>query len=51
MPKYTAVTIFTKKGNLLQFANHARKPMLDPITVGGQQYYSKEREIQQSGGG
>lgn len=46
MSKYTTVTIFTKNGNLFEYAHHARNPQLDPGTEAGKRYYGHEREIQ-----
>lgn len=46
MSKYSCITIFTKKGNLMPYIQLARDPMLDPSSDYAHNYYGKEREIQ-----
>lgn len=44
MSKYTTVTIFTKKGNLTPYLEHAKH--IKNVTELGRKYYEREREIQ-----
>lgn len=46
MSKYTTVTIFTKKGNLLPYLRLSHEPMFEPTSDRAREYYGKEREIE-----